>query len=367
MDSLTQFALGGVVAGAMLGPRIGARAAILAGGALGTLPDLDTFLPSADAVAAFTSHRGWSHSLIIQALVAPVFAEALMRLFKPLRADRWRTWLAVYLVFATHALLDAMTVYGTKLFWPLYTEPVGVGSMFIIDPLYTLPLLIVVVWALFRKGWPDRLARWTKGALAVSTAYLVVATGFQQVIQQRATDLLAANGATPDRILAIPTPFNILYWKAIAIDGDRYLNLYLPLAGGRDDVRIYEYPRRADLAACLQTNPAHQDLAAFSKGFYSMHVENGAVVQSDLRMGLTPQYVFRFAIADAVTGEPLDPPLRLTVNRNAGNGDLDWLLAGIRQTNPARGAETENEIALADLAGRTARVAACASGFAAKG
>ncbi|MEQ9490974.1 MAG: metal-dependent hydrolase [Alphaproteobacteria bacterium] len=367
MDSLTQFALGGVVAGAMLGPRIGARAAILAGGALGTAPDLDTFLPSADAVAAFTSHRGWSHSLIIQALAAPLFAEALMRLFKPLRTERWRTWATVYLVFATHALLDAMTVYGTKLFWPLYTEPVGVGSMFIIDPLYTLPLLIVVVWALSRKQWTERLSRWTKGALAISTAYLAVATGFQQVIEQRAGEILAANGATPERVLAIPTPFNILYWKAIVIDGDRYLNLYLPLAGGPEDVRIYEYPRRADLIACLQANAAHRDLAAFSKGFYSVHAENGAVVQADLRMGLTPQYVFRFAIADAVTGEPLDPPRRLAVNRNGGNGDIDWLLAGIGQNNPARGAESENEIALADLTDRTVRVAACTSGFAAKG
>ena len=359
MDSLTQFALGSVVAGALLGPRIGARAAILAGGALGTVPDLDTFLPSADAVAAFTSHRGASHSLIIQALAAPVFAEVLMRLFKPLREHRWRTWIAVYLVFATHAIIDAMTVYGTRLFWPLYPEPVGVGSIFIIDPLYTLPLLIVTVWALFLKGWPDRIARWTRGALIVSTAYMALSAGLQQIVDRRASDILAANGVQAERILTIPTPFNILYWKTVAIDGDRYLNLYMPLFGGAEDVRVHAYPRRTDLIACLADNPAHQNLAAFSHGFYSVHVEDGAVVQTDLRMGLTPDYVFRFAIADAATGAPLDPPQRLTVNRRGGNGDVDWLLAGIAQGNPARPGEADHAVALASLGERTIQVAAC--------
>lgn len=367
MDSVTQFALGGVVAAAMLGPRIGARAAILAGGALGTVPDLDTFLPSPDAVAAFTSHRGASHSLIVHALAAPVFAEGLMRLFKPLRAERLHTWLAVYLVFATHAIIDAMTVYGTKLFWPLYTEPVGVGSMFIIDPLYTLPLLVIVVWALFQKGWPDRLARWTKGALVVSSAYMLLSVPLQQSVKARALDILMANGVVPERVLTVPTPFNTLFWKVTAIDGDRYLNMYLPVIGGDADVPVYAHPRRADLLACLQDNQAHRDLAAFSGGVFSLHIENGAVVQSDLRMGLTPEYAFRFAIADAETGAALDPPVRLTVDRGAGNGDLDWLLAGLMQGNPVRTAESASAVALDTLSGRMQVIASCDAGMVPEG
>ena len=64
----------------------------------------------------------------------------------------------VYLIFATHALLDAVTVYGTRLLWPVVDHPFGIGSMFIIDPLYTLPLMIVTVWALFQSGLDDRFA-----------------------------------------------------------------------------------------------------------------------------------------------------------------------------------------------------------------
>ena len=73
-----------------LGPRIGARKAIIIGGLMGTVPDLDTFLPSDDPVASFTSHRGATHSLIVQALATPLFAEPLVRLFRSMTLARGR-------------------------------------------------------------------------------------------------------------------------------------------------------------------------------------------------------------------------------------------------------------------------------------
>lgn len=362
MDSVTQFALGSTVAVAILGPRIGARAAMLTGGVLGTVPDLDTFLPSADAVAAFTSHRGATHSLLVHAIAAPLFAEGLMRLFKSLREERFRTWLAVYLIFATHALIDAMTIYGTRLFWPLYTEPVGVGSIFIIDPLYTIPLAVIVIWALFQGGWTERLRLWTKGALVFTTAYMVLTIPVQYVVKERASDSLAINGVEPERLFAVPMPFSILFWKVAAIDGDRYLNLYLPVFGGPDDIQVYAHPRRADLIECLEaTNAAHRDLAAFSDGFYTLHVEDGMIVHSDLRMGATPDYAFRFAIADAETGEPLDPPLKIEEEREASDEDLDWLLSGVLQQTELRQTEAANAVELGDLTGRVQVAEACSS------
>ena len=53
MDSLTQIALGSAVA-ALTAPARHRRAALIAGGALGTLPDLDLIplsIPHADAVS----------------------------------------------------------------------------------------------------------------------------------------------------------------------------------------------------------------------------------------------------------------------------------------------------------------------------
>ncbi|MBO6787968.1 MAG: metal-dependent hydrolase [Rhodospirillales bacterium] len=338
MDSVTQFALGAAVGAAALGPRIGMRKAALIGGLYGTVPDLDTFLPSPDPVTSFTSHRGASHSLVIQLLAAPLFAEPLVRVFRGLNDKRLFTYVAVYLMFATHALIDAMTVYGTRLFWPLYEGPVGVGSIFIIDPLYTLPLLLVTLWAILLNPVSSRFRGWLTGALVVSTLYMLGTAGLQQIANARAATWLAARGIEADRTLSIPTPFNTLYWRTIVIDGSRYLNVYQPLIG--DDVTVYAHSRHPELEGCLADTPAYRDLVAFTKGFYRMEEKDGKIIFSDLRMGLTPNYVFRFKLGETENGVPnavpsptREPTIRGTV------GDIDWLLAGIAGAQTVRDAE----------------------------
>lgn len=64
MDSLSQVVLGASVGGAVMGRTLG-RSALLSGALLGTLPDLDVLIDYGDAVANFTEHRGFSHSLLV--------------------------------------------------------------------------------------------------------------------------------------------------------------------------------------------------------------------------------------------------------------------------------------------------------------
>ena len=161
MDSVTQFVLGAGIGAAVLGRRVGVRRAAVAGGLLATLPDLDVFWPYANDVDRFVQHRGATHSLIMHSVVTPLLGETLFRLFKRLRLDghditRLPVYLAVFLCLTTHALLDALTVYGTQLFWPIWREPQGLGSIFVIDPAYTLPLLLVTLWAFFQRDWTAR-------------------------------------------------------------------------------------------------------------------------------------------------------------------------------------------------------------------
>lgn len=341
MDSVTQFALGATIGAAMLGPKIGMRKAAVIGGLIGTVPDLDTFLPSPDPVSSFTSHRGFSHSLLIQAVATPILAEPLFWMFRTLKERRGLTYLAIYLILATHALIDGMTVYGTRLLWPLYEHPVGVGSIFIIDPLYTVPLLIVTVWALLRNRDTARFRRWLHGALAASTLYMLGTWGLQQWADARALAWLNAHDISPARTLTIPTPFNVFYWRTIAIDGPRYLNIYQPLYGGSDSASVYVHPRHPELEGCLADSTAFRELAAFTKGFFAMEEADGRVIFSDLRMGLTPQYVFRFKLAEMKDGipYPVALPSREQVVRSA-DGDMDWLFAGIAGNQMVRKAES---------------------------
>ena len=56
------------------------------------------------------------------------------------------------LVLFTHPLLDTLTIYGTQLLQPFSDHPFGVGSVFMIDSLYTVPLTVGAVAALRLKS-----------------------------------------------------------------------------------------------------------------------------------------------------------------------------------------------------------------------
>lgn len=141
MDSLTQIVLGASVGAAIMG-KVHGRKAVLFGAICGTIPDLDSFIPMGDPVSNMTYHRGFSHSFLFCIFATPLFVWLFfkVRWFAISMNDK-RVHVSVFLIFLTHVLLDAMTIYGTQLFWPLPYEPAGLGSIFIIDPLYTISFL----------------------------------------------------------------------------------------------------------------------------------------------------------------------------------------------------------------------------------
>jgi len=334
MDSVTQFALGAVVGVATLGRRIGPRKAAITGGLAATLPDMDVFLPSEDPVTDFVSHRGFSHSLIVHTLVAPVLGLGIGRLFDGLRdAPRWLPIGAVWLMLTTHALLDAFTVYGTKLLWPLTDYPFGLGSVFIIDPLYTIPLAVVTLWALFLGDWGRLIGRAASVGIVLSSMYLGWSVLAQQVMRDKIAGILAAEAIAAERLLVTPMPFNTLLWRGIAIDGDRYVNVYSSLLDGPDtrdlprDLHIHA--RHLALRDTLPDSAPVDAVARFSKGFYAFSFAElgdgaGDILLRDLRMGATPNYVFTFKLAEAKDGavRQTDP---VKLDRIVEDGAVAWL------------------------------------------
>lgn len=334
MDSVTQFALGATVGAAVLGRRVGARSGIIIGGLLGTLPDLDVFVPVADPVASFIGHRGATHSLIVHTLVTPLISEALVRSFAKLRNIRPLAYAAVFFCLTTHALLDAMTVYGTRLFWPIWDEPVGLGSIFIIDPLFSLPLLIVTIWAAFLHQWTVLYGRAVTCALSLSALYLGWTVIGQQIAEARGVKHLKEWGLSAKEVLAGPTPFNSLFWRIISVDGPTYYHVYVPMFADTNKITAYQHERWSADVSCwakqeASGNSATTMLMDFSDKFYQITRNGVDVVVSDLRMGNYPQFAFRFAVAAYTDGIiSKKNPIRLSTKRQ-WPGDSDWLIAGI--------------------------------------
>jgi inner membrane protein len=329
MDSLSQLALGAAVGVAVMGRRTAVWKAALWGGVAGTLPDLDVLIDRGGPVLNMVLHRGETHALLWQTLFSLPFAAAVARLSG--EWGQWRRWwLAMWLALVTHPLLDAMTVYGTQLALPFSNYPYGVGSVFIIDPLYTLPLLVGAVWAVAGRGSPRGLGANALG-LAISTAYLAWSFGAQQHVESVARASLASRGIAAERLLVTPTAFNTVLWRVVAMAGDAYHEGYHSLLdpapqSGQPRMAFDRYPRGNALAAELQGDDSVRRLAAFSHGFFAMRQDGARVLISDLRMGQEPNYTFTFHVADKHSAaEPLPVPLKL-----GGRGDVGCLLRWLR-------------------------------------
>jgi inner membrane protein len=343
MDSVTQFTLGAGIGVACLGKRYGLRKAALTGGLLGTLPDLDVFWNYGGPLENFVQHRSATHSVFVQTLVTPLLVEGLWRLFKKPEGGRLAFYATVWLALVTHALLDATTIYGTQLLWPMTEHPFGMGSMFIIDPLYTLPLFAITLWAMIRPKWTKIYSSSLWAALILSTAYLGWSVFVQNLMRERAAKSFADYGISADQVLVLPLPFSTFAWKAIAIQPDTYTNLYLPLVGSDNAPIFYNHKRWPHNLTCAQLSnyPAHDILKIFTKGFYSLtQSEDGRLLQSDLRMGMTPNYVFRFELQNgrSTTENTKTLAQRVASNRSQ-DGDIFWLMKMITGQITSRPAE----------------------------
>lgn len=295
MDSLTQAALGAAIQGACLG-RAQGRRALLYGAGLATLPDLDVVIHYADPVSRMTFHRGFSHSLFVLTALAAVLAWLVHRRWPQAPYSGRRLFLTLWLVLVTHPLLDAFTVYGTQLLWPMQVTPQSWAAVFIVDPVYTLPLLAGVVWALVRgrPRWPTGLLN---AALAFSTAYLLFGLGARMLAEQRVGHALASQGVQVTELRGVPMPLTTLVWRVIAKtpQGDYHEGV----AGVFDTAppEMLKLSLNLDLAQELANAPLHQRLRWFTGGWLRYDRIGDALVVSDLRMGIAGQYTFRFAMA----------------------------------------------------------------------
>ncbi len=307
MDSVTQIALGAAIGELVLGRKVGWRAA-LAGGICGTLPDLDVFIPLGDPVSDFTYHRGASHSLFVLSLAAPVIAEAIIRFQKRAREHRLAWHLLVFAVLITHPLLDSFTVYGTQIFWPIDPTPVGWATIFIIDPAYTLPLLVGVLCALAMRRTKPAGHRMNSLGLVLSSAYLAWTVMAKQQAIEAAERGLERAGIENAKVMPIAGPFTSLFWRVVAVDGDTYYNAYYSILDGTaDELSFAPHSRNMELLNGLQEDWATQRLQWFTKGFYTLKRDGDDVILSDLRMGFEPNYVFTFKLASI--GNPHAVPL----------------------------------------------------------
>jgi inner membrane protein len=294
MDSVTQFVLGAAIGEATLrqpdreGGKALAWQAAWIGGLVATLPDLDVLSrPLLTAPQALASHRGITHSFFFCTLASPILALGLRRLFPrhDLSLRRWTVF--VWLALTTHWMLDCLTTYGTQVFQPFSDYPVNIGSIFIIDPLYTLPLFVGVlisIWRNRRKSDFDSTA--IKWALVLSTCYLAFTVVSKYTVYFRLQEDWKKRGVEYKQMITAATPFNSLVFYAYVDTGTDVWVTDGALFDSADRRPVWQrVPKNPNLFPNFGKGEAGETLLWFSRGFYSLELEDGKPVFNDLRFG----------------------------------------------------------------------------------
>ncbi len=302
MDSLTQAILGAAVGEALLGKKLGNRA-VAWGLLFGTLPDLDVIVfPFLDTAQQLEFHRGASHSLLLMVIASFALAKPLAKLWRKEQISPAHAGWFVFLVWITHVLLDCFTVYGTSVLWPFSESRVAFNNLFIIDPLYTLPLLVALVLLYFcrTKKLQKKRERLLKWGLGLSTGYIALSFGLKLLISYAFDADLARRGITYQRRMEAPTAFNTLLWRSVVDRGDElWVGYRSVFESPSDPVRWTIYPRRAENLEEIENQKEVKTVKWFSRGWWIARPHAEGVWIADMRFGETRTYEDKPGMVDS--------------------------------------------------------------------
>jgi inner membrane protein len=279
--------LGGAVGEAVLGKKVGNKA-VLWGAIGGTIPDLDT-IPGLflDTVSRLEIHRGFSHSIVFAILISPLLGFLISKIYKKKNEANWWGWtqLMFWAIF-THPLLDVFTTWGTQLLWPLEWR-IAIQSIFVIDPLYTLPFLLCLIVVLFLKRNNPKRLKWNRVGIAISSFYLLITVGLKLYVDQ--VFEIALNNANYkfSRFDSRPTPLNAILWTSNIELEDRFLITYYSIFDANRELEFFEFPKNEALLHPYRNDPKIEKLIQLTKGFYTIEKTSNGIAMNDLRFGLT--------------------------------------------------------------------------------
>lgn len=304
MDSLTQIVLGAAVGEAVLGKKVGNKA-MLYGAIAGTIPDLDVMASYfTDTTKALLFHRGFTHSIVFSLLFAPIFGWIVSR-YEKLRS--FKSWSYLFFwAFVTHPILDAHTTWGTQLFWPLDMR-LAFKSIFVIDPLYTLPFMVFLILTMRHKSGDKRRQVYNNWGLGVSSFYLLLTFLLKWFAYGEFENALEQQEIKYSQLDTRPSPMNTILWSANVETQEAYLLANYSFFDSQS-ISFEKYPKNHELLNELLSNERVKRMITISEGWFTIQEEEGKLFFNDLRFGtlsLNPgarDFVFKYEIVEKPNG-----------------------------------------------------------------
>lgn len=218
MDPLTQGVVG-VAASQVSSKKNTIILASLIGLLSGLAPDLDIFIRSdKDPLLFLQYHRHFTHSLLFIPFGALICAIVFYYLFaRKFSLSFKQTYMYSFLGYATHGLIDSLTTYGTLLFWPFTDDRIAWSTVSVIDPMFTVPVLVFIIVAAVKKNKSFAVYAFSWMLLYQAIAY-IQKTRAEYIISDYAQEI----GHNIQNIEAKPSFGNIIVWKVIYTSSEKY-------------------------------------------------------------------------------------------------------------------------------------------------
>lgn len=217
----------------------------------------------------------------------------------------FKSWtLMFFLAFLTHWLIDACTAYGTQIFEPFSSYRVAFNNIFIVDPLYTGPLLIGIGAAFFIKNVKKRTT-WNYIGIGLSSFYMAFTFYAKSLADGVIESNLNAQGIEYTEYISYPSIANCILWQTTVVTKDAYYYGLYSLLDKEPKVEFIKLPKNHELLAAYSDQELVKILLWFAQGYYNViQNEDGTLQLNNLRFGLMggglskikDPYVFKFRI-----------------------------------------------------------------------
>lgn len=232
MDPLTHGLLGSNIGQSLSSNRLTLKVILIAG-LVAMFPDIDIFFgKSADPFSGMLYHRGVTHSLFFGPVVGPLFGFIISRFSpkKEKRKDFLFYSILCFLALESHVLLDLCTSYGTQIFAPFSTLRMAINVVAVIDPFYTIPLLISFCLGLyFIKKAPKTAVMISRFTLIFTTGLLFIFYHINEAITETARTSLAATDTDTYTIKSYPTLLQPFYRRVTAESDQQQCLTYISI------------------------------------------------------------------------------------------------------------------------------------------
>jgi inner membrane protein len=258
----------------------------------GMAADLDVFINSkSDPLLFLEYHRQFTHSLFFMPIGGLITAMALYPFLKKKLPFKTITIYSI-IGYATHAPLDSCTSYGTQLFWPFSHYRVSWDIISIIDPLFTIPLFIFILFGLIKKS-----TIYFKVASIFSLLYFTVGIVQNYRVKKAIMDIATTRThGEAFNIQAKPSFANLIVWKSLYETKTHY---YVDAIRAGKKISHYKGDKikklniKKDFPWINKQDVQFKDILRFSwfsQGHLAIHPEDKTVI-GDMRYSFLPHKI----------------------------------------------------------------------------